>query len=68
MEKLDTLAAGHIEHRLPSPERLEEVLASVLDRGQERTERRRDLRAICSERSPRFQAQNRLLAAFALPD
>ena len=42
MEKLDTLVAGHIEHRLLAPERLEEVLASVLDRRQERTERRRE--------------------------
>ena len=41
MAKLDNLVAGHIEHRLLTPERLEEVLASVLDRRQERTERRR---------------------------
>lgn len=32
MEKLDNLVAGHIEERLLQPERLEEVLASVLDR------------------------------------
>jgi site-specific DNA recombinase len=31
MEKLDNLVAGHIEDRLLQPERLEEVLASVLD-------------------------------------
>ena len=37
MEKLDNLVAGHIEDRLLQPERLEEVLASVLDRRQERT-------------------------------
>ncbi len=42
MDKLDTLVAGHIEHRLLTPERLEEVLATVLDRRQERTERRRE--------------------------
>src|SRR6202034_2974140 len=42
MEKLDNLVAGHIEDRLLAPERLEEVLASVLDRRQERTERRRE--------------------------
>ncbi len=42
MEKLDNLVAGHIEDRLLQPERLEEVLASVLDRRQERTERRRE--------------------------
>jgi site-specific DNA recombinase len=42
VDKLDNLVAGHIEHRLLAPERLEEVLASVLDRRQERTERRRE--------------------------
>jgi site-specific DNA recombinase len=42
MEKLENLVAGHIEHRLLQPDRLEEVLASVLDRRQERTERRRE--------------------------
>ncbi len=41
MEKLDNLVANHIEERLLQPERLEEVLASVLDRRQDRTERRR---------------------------
>ncbi len=42
MEKLDNLVAGHIEDRLLQPERLEEILASVLDRRQERTGRRRE--------------------------
>ncbi|MFY9640372.1 MAG: hypothetical protein ACLPJW_15685 [Rhodomicrobium sp.] len=42
MEKLDNLVADHIEDRLLQPDRLEEVLASVLDRRQERTERRRE--------------------------
>jgi site-specific DNA recombinase len=43
MEKLDNLVAKHIEDRLLlAPERLEEVLASVLDRRQERAERRRE--------------------------
>ena len=42
MEKLDNLVAGHIEDRLLQPERLEEALASVLDRRQERTKRRRE--------------------------
>ena len=42
MDKLDTFVAGHIEHRLLAPERLEKVLASVLDRRHERTERRRE--------------------------
>ena len=40
MEKLDNLVASHLEDRLLQPDRLEEVLASVLDRRQERTERR----------------------------
>jgi hypothetical protein len=39
MEKLDDLVAGHIEVRLLQPERLEEILSSVLDRRHERTER-----------------------------
>jgi site-specific DNA recombinase len=42
MEKLDTIVAGHIEDRLLQPDRLEEVLASVLDRRHERTERRQE--------------------------
>jgi site-specific DNA recombinase len=42
MEKLDNLVAEHIANRLLQPERLEAVLASVLDRRQERAERRRD--------------------------
>jgi site-specific DNA recombinase len=42
MEKLDSLVAGHIADRLLQPERLEEMLASVLDRRQERAERRRE--------------------------
>ena len=41
MEKLDSLVAGHIADRLLQPERLEEILASVLDRRQDRAERRR---------------------------
>src|SRR6202049_175482 len=40
MEKLDTLVADHIERRLLQPARLEEVLSSVLDRREERAERR----------------------------
>ena len=41
MAKLDDLVAHHLEERLLVPERLEEVLAVVLDRRQERSERRR---------------------------
>src|SRR5258708_27982606 len=40
MEKLDTLVADHIERRLLQPARLEETLSSVLDRREERAERR----------------------------
>jgi site-specific DNA recombinase len=40
MARLDDLVAQHLETRLLDPERLEEVLASVLDRRHERTERR----------------------------
>ncbi len=42
MEKLDALVANHLEKRLLDPKRLEEVLATVLDRRQERTGRRRE--------------------------
>jgi site-specific DNA recombinase len=41
MEKLDALVAGHLEKRLLDPKRLETMLASVLDRRQDRTDRRR---------------------------
>ncbi len=40
MEKLDTLVADHLEKRLLNPKRLEEVLSTVLDRRQERSERK----------------------------
>jgi site-specific DNA recombinase len=40
MATLDTLVADHLEKRLLNPRRLEEVLSSVLDRRQERTERK----------------------------
>jgi hypothetical protein len=40
MEKLDKLAADHVEHRLLQPNRLEKILSSVLDRREERSERR----------------------------
>lgn len=41
MGKLDGLVAGHIEERLLDPDRLEDVLATVLDRRHEQSERRR---------------------------
>jgi hypothetical protein len=40
MAKLDTLVADHIERRLLQPARLEEILSSILDRREERAERR----------------------------
>lgn len=42
MDKLDDLVADHLEERLLQPERLAIVLSSLLDRRQERTERRRE--------------------------
>jgi site-specific DNA recombinase len=42
MEKLDDLVASHLEDRLLQPERLETILATVLDRRQERSERQRE--------------------------
>lgn len=40
MEKLDSVVAKHIEHRLLQPKRLEEVLSAVLSRRKARAERR----------------------------
>jgi site-specific DNA recombinase len=40
MDKLDTLVADHIDRRLLQPARLEQILSSVLDRREERAERR----------------------------
>jgi site-specific DNA recombinase len=51
MEKLDSLVAEHIADRLLQPDRLEEVLASVLDRRQERAERRREHIAELNQRA-----------------
>src|SRR3974390_2378344 len=41
MEKLDNLVAEYIEQRLLQPRRLEKILSAVLDRREERAERRR---------------------------
>ncbi len=43
MQRLDDLIAAHLEHRLLEPERLEQILASLLDRREEWAERRRAL-------------------------
>ncbi len=51
MEKLDNLVADHIEGRLLAPARLEEILASVLDRRLEQTERRRERIAELNKRA-----------------
>ncbi len=40
MDRLDTLVADHLEKRLLDPKRLEHVLSTVLDRRQERSERK----------------------------
>src|SRR5205809_1803016 len=45
MDKLDNLVADHLESQLLQPERLEAILASVLDRRQEQIGR-----ASCRER------------------
>jgi hypothetical protein len=42
MDKLDDLVARHLEDRLLQPERLETILAAVLDRRQGRSERQRE--------------------------
>ncbi|SCB39648.1 recombinase family protein [Rhizobium multihospitium] len=42
MDKLDHLVARHLEERLLQPKRLETILSSLLDRRQERAERRRE--------------------------
>ncbi len=42
MDRLDHLVASHLEDRLLQPKRLETILSSLLDRRQERAERRRE--------------------------
>jgi DNA invertase Pin-like site-specific DNA recombinase len=42
MDKLDDLVVSHLEDRLLQPERLETILATVLDRRQERSERQHE--------------------------
>ncbi len=48
MEKLDTLVADYIEQRLLQPQRLEKILSAVLDRREERAERRRGTSPNCA--------------------
>ncbi|MCO6178343.1 recombinase family protein [Ciceribacter sp. RN22] len=51
MEKLDDLVADHLEKQLLRPERLETILAAVLDRREEHAERRREHIAELNKRS-----------------
>ncbi len=51
MDKLDRIVVSHIEERLLDPERIEDVLASLLDRRQESVERRRQHIAELNQRA-----------------
>ncbi|WP_228391324.1 zinc ribbon domain-containing protein [Komagataeibacter medellinensis] len=42
MPQLDAIVCDHIENRLLQPERLEDILASILDRREERADHRRE--------------------------
>ncbi len=57
MDKLDDLVAGHLEERLLQPERLETILATVLDRRQERSERQREHIAELNRRAAESEAR-----------
>lgn len=57
MEKLDDLVASHLEDRLLQPERLEAILATVLDRRQERSERQREHIAELNRRAAESEAR-----------
>ena len=56
MDKLDDLVASHLEDRLLQPERLETILARVLDRRQERSERQREHIAELNRRAAESEA------------
>ena len=58
MDKLDRIVVSHIEERLLDPERIEDVLASLLDRRQEGVERRSQHIAELNHRAA--EADNRL--------
>jgi site-specific DNA recombinase len=57
MDELDDLVAGHLEERLLQPERLEAILATVLDRRQERSERQREHIAELNRRAAESEAR-----------
>jgi site-specific DNA recombinase len=58
MEKLDDLVARHLEERLLQPERLQTILAAILDRRQDRSARQRALAADLAKRAA--EAEQRL--------
>jgi site-specific DNA recombinase len=57
MDKLNDLVASHLEDRLLQPERLETILATVLDRRQERSERQREHIAELNRRAAESEAR-----------
>ena len=57
MDKLDDLVASHLEDQLLQPERLETILASVLDRRQEQSERRREHIAELNKRAAKSEVR-----------
>ena len=57
MTKLDTLVADYLADRLLQPDRLEEILATVLDRRQERAERRKEHLADLHRRASEAEAR-----------
>lgn len=57
MDKLDDLVASHLEDRLLQPERLEMILATVLDRRQERSERQHEHIAELNRRAAESEAR-----------
>jgi DNA invertase Pin-like site-specific DNA recombinase len=57
VDKLDDLVANHMEERLLQPERLETILATVLDRRQERSERQREHIAELNRRAAESEAR-----------
>ncbi len=57
MDKLDDLVASHLEERLLQPERLETILATVLDRRQERSERQHEHIAELNRRAAESEAR-----------
>ena len=57
MDKLDDLVASHLADRLLQPERLEAILATVLDRRQERSERQREHIAELNRRAAEAEAR-----------